>query len=351
MVKAAEASTLSFEDARETIARRIPGGEGMATEAAGEQDEDGARARPVTIEDVVEALSAQCDGAKSRDGRGFSRADANEGGRLSALKKRGMAWSADDARKALEIVSKYPVQASALLGAGHEGRVKGIASAIRGSRIGLRDPVTERQEPYNYCALSPGGKQVSFWRLVRVDDLGALNGLLRQGARVDHGVRRNFVDANARADITLNGQRRRAGRTVVDYNGTTRPYVLEAARRHGFLLDPAVEASLDEEVDALRRHERAAWLYRGVREGRKGVWVVFDLARKHPPFSAEVKERLKGRFACLEHDDWNWYVEFDRDTLPGVGRLIQNHGFAISGELRRILVNAVRAHRERAGRP
>jgi len=259
-----------------------------------------------------------------------------------------MAWSAEDARKAMEIAKRYPLQAAKLLGLGAEAKEKGIEAALRDDRVRLRDETTDRQEPYNYACLSPGGKQVHFWRLAWVDDLAGLAGLLREAARRPHGVRRNRLKADGRADITLNGQRRRADRIEIDFNGTTRPHVLEAARRHGFVLEPAIEAPMDEEVDGLRRHERAAWIHRGVREGRKGTWAVFDLARKHEPFSRDVKELLRGRFACLEHDDWNWYVDLDASTVLDVARLAKRHQVAISRELREAILAAIS---EARGRP
>jgi len=304
--------------------------------------------RPVSIEDVVAALSGQCDGAKARDGRGFSRADANEGGRLSALKRNGIAWTAADARKAAEIVARYSVQGSVLLGRGVEAREKGIAAAIKGNRLGVRDEISEDQAPYNWCCLSPGGKQAQFWRLARVDDLSALASALRSASRLSHGARRAWM-RDDRADLTVNGTRRRAARILVDFNGTTRPLVLDTARAHGFLVDPAVEAEPDAEIDALRRHPRAAWLFSGVRDGRKGTWAVFDLDRRHDPFSESVKTTLRGRFACLEHDDWNWYVEFDAATLLPVARILRDHGFAVSAALRRTVMEAVSARRAAAG--
>ena len=250
---------------------------------------------------------------------------------------------------ATEIVNRYSKQAGALLGGGRESREKGIEAAVRGGRVGLRDPVTDNQRPYNYACLSPGGKQVHFWRLAPVPDLAGLAGTLRAACAVPHGVRRNALRLDARADITVNGVRRRASRIEVDLNGTTRDAILAAAGRHGFLVEPAAGELLDLEIDALRRNERAAWVHHGVREGRKGTWVVFDLARRHDPFSADVKARLRGRFACLEHDDWNWYVESDAATLPQVGRIVQDHRFAISAELRADLVRTLRDIRARAG--
>ncbi len=182
-----------------------------------------------------------------------------------------------------------------------------------------------------------------------MEDLSGLATRLRAAASAPHGQRRNHMQADARADITLNGTRRRASRIEVDWNGTTRPGLLEAAGLHGFLVEPAMEGGLDEEVDGLRRSERACWVHRGVREGRKGVWAVFDLARRHEPFSAEIKQSLRGRFACLENDDWNWYVELDGRTLAPVARLVRNHGFAFSAELRAMFAAA--AARARSAPP
>lgn len=293
--------------------------------------------RHVSIEDVVRALASQCDGAKSRDGRGFSRADALEGGRLCALKARDMAWSVEDARKAVEIAGRYSAQAGGLLGYGNKAREEGIESALRSGRVRLRDEVVERQEPYNYACLSPGGKQAHFWRLTRVEDLGGLARALSAAASARHGVRKVWYRPGERASLTLNGAKVRADRLEIDYNGTTRAAILAAAKAHGFLVEPALEAELDSEIDALRRHERAAWVHRGVREGRTGIWVVCDLDRRHDPFSTDVKTHLRRRFACLEHDDWNWYVELDKGTFPTIAAILRRHGFATSVELGRYM--------------
>lgn len=298
-------------------------------------ERSGAQKRLVSIEDVVKVLAAQCDGARKRDGRGFSRSDALEGGRLCALKARDMAWSVDDARKAVEISSRYSAQASVLLGFGNKAREEGIESALRGGRVKLRDEVVEKQEPYNYACLSPGGKQVHFWRLTRVEDLGGLARALAAASAAPHGVRKVWFRSGERAALTLNGAKVRADRMEIDYNGTTREAILSAARGHGFLLEPAIEAELDAEVDGLRRHGRAAWIHRGVREGRNGLWVVCDLDRKHEPFSSDVKGSLRRRFACLEHDDWNWYLDLDRETFPTIAAILKRHAFAVSDEISR----------------
>lgn len=67
------------------------------------------------LEAVVIALASQCDGARARDGRGFSRADAQEGARLSALASSGQPWSVSDAKRAMELAARHPRQAAILI--------------------------------------------------------------------------------------------------------------------------------------------------------------------------------------------------------------------------------------------
>lgn len=287
----------------------------------------------VSIEDVVAALAAQCDGARKRDGRGFNRADAQEGGRLAALKQRDMAWSVEDANRAMEIAGRYAKQAAGILGNGHETRTAGIEAALRGGRVQLADDPVENQAPYNYACLSPGGKRVYLWRLTWVADLAGLIRDLRAACR-PHGQRKSYMDPKETAEISMNGQRRRYDRCEVDFNGTTQAALLEVCERHGFVIEPAVATAVDDEIDQLRRFERAAWIHRGTRDGEKGVWAVFDLAQKAPDFSAAVKERMRSRFECDPQDDWNWFLRWDAETIPTVRRLAAEFRFAVSDDIR-----------------
>lgn len=291
--------------------------------------------RLVTIEDVVSALAAQCDGARKRDGRGFNRADAQEGGRLAALKAQGMPWSFDDARKAMEIATRYSKQAGSILGNGRESKAAGIETALRNGKVQLDEEPVENQKPYNYACLSPGGKRVYLWRLTWIEDLSALIQDLREVCRAyPHGQRRSFMDAKVTAELTMNGQRRKVDRSEIDLTGSTQAAIVAVCKKHGFLIEPAVDAAVDDEIDGLRRYERAAWLQRGVRDGEKGVWAVFDLAKKDPAFSAAVKEHMRGNFDCDPQDDWNWFLRWNEDTVGTVRRLASVFKFAVSDDIR-----------------
>jgi len=284
----------------------------------------------VAIEDVVQALSSQCDGARKRDGRGFSRADAQEGGRLSAMLRRGLAWSVADARKAMEIAQRYPQQAGTLLSDGREAKATGIATALRKGVVALRNEPVADQKPYNYVGFSPGGRYVYFWNLAQIDDLSSLGKQLRAIGQLRHGVRRIFCQRFERADLTINGEKRRASRLTIDFNGTSQPHIIKVAQEFGFLVEPAIEEVVDAEVDLLRQNERAVWLHEGTRDGKRGQWAVFDLALKHEPFSAAVKKYLRGRYDCRPDDDWNWYVVWDVDTANLIGQIARHFNFAAS---------------------
>lgn len=291
-----------------------------------------ARPRLVTIEDVVGALALQCDGARSRDGRGFSRADAQEGGRLAAMKTSGIPWSRQDADRALEIATRYARQAGMALGEGRETRAEGIEKSLRAGRVILAEEPVAASQPYNYCCLSPGGKRVYFWRMAWLQDLKDLSSRIFALSRERHGVRRISFDREE-ADLTINGQRRRFPRLAIDFNGTTQVGILAAARAHGFAVEPAIQHPIDVEIDALRRQERSVWLHEGIRDGTKGTWAVFDLARRHEPFSSDMKSMLRGRFECDPKDDWNWWVEWSPDTQSLVLEIGRRHGFAMSTDM------------------
>lgn len=287
----------------------------------------------VSIEDVVEALASQCDGARRRDGRGFNRADAQEGGRLSALRRQDMPWSETDARKAIELAAKYPGQAAALLSGGSETRAAGIEKALRGGRVPLReDPIQDsEQKAYCYAGLSPGGRYVYFWRLAWIDDLPGLTTRLRGLSRLRHGARGIWFKTD-KAELTINGTRRRAERMSIDFNGSTQAGIIQAAKAHGFLLEPAIAEPMDREVDQLRHHERAVWLHSGIRDGKRGTWAVFDLMSKNEQFSAIIKHHFRGQFDCRPDDDWNWYVTYDAETAPKLRQVALKFGFSQSAD-------------------
>lgn len=288
------------------------------------------------LEAVVIALAGQCDGASRRDGRGFSRADAQEGARLAAMASSGIAWSASDAKRALEMAARHPVQAAALMSGGNERLERAMAAALREGKLHPLNAVEDSsQKAYSLASLSSGGRNVNFWRMSWIEDIGGFLAALKAISGLRHGQRRIRVVRNKAAEITVNGARRRTERWEVPFNGTTLPHAVKAARDFGFALDPAVEAGPDPLVDRLRRAAKACWLRSDGSGKAQRTVAVFDLERADPAFSEAVKEGFKGRFSCSPSDDWNWTIEWNEETRKGVADLAQRFGFAVDPSMRR----------------
>lgn len=277
------------------------------------------------LERVVEALASQCDGARVRDGRGFSRADAQEGARLSAMHSAGIPWSQSDAKRALEMAGRHPMQAAALLAGGDEKKQHAIAAALRAGKVMPASAVPDaEQKPYNLASLSSGGRSINFWRMSWIDSLDTFLAGLRAISGLRHGQRRVRVTRNDKAEMTMNGARKRIQRWEVPFNGTVLPHAIALAAAHGFAIDPAVKAGPDPLVDSLRRSLRACWV---VSDG-SDRHAVFDLDGRDAAFSDAVKSSLRGRFSCSPADDWNWKIELDASTRERVLDLVRRFGFA-----------------------
>jgi len=287
------------------------------------------------LEAVVIALASQCDGACRRDGRGFSRADAQEGARLAALASSGLPWSASDAKRALEMAARHPVQAAALMSGGDEKLQRALAAALREGKLPPLNTVEDAaQKVYSLASVSSGGRNVNFWRMSWIEDLGGFLAALKAISGLRHGQRRIRVVRNKAAEMTMNGARKRTERWEVPFNGTTLPHIVKAARDYGFTLDPAVEAGPDPLVDRLRRYSKACWL-REEGSGKKTVKsAVFDLDKADPDFSKAVKEGFKSRFSCSPSDDWNWIIEWGPETKDAVRDLARRFGFAADPAMR-----------------
>jgi len=289
------------------------------------------------LEMVVTALASQCDGARRRDGRGFSRADAQEGARLSALTNAGIPWTVSDAKRAMELASRHPVQAASLLGRSEKAR-KTIEALLREGKIPPMSVVGDsEQRPYNFCSLSSGGRNVYLWKMSWIEDLSGLLAGLSEISRLKHGERLIRIQRSKPAEITINGARKRFERWEIPYNGTTLPHIMKLAADHSFILDPAVGRGPDPVVDELRRHSRACWIMRNSTGSGIQAFAVFDLDRGDKSFAAAVKQEFKGKFSCTPSDDWNWTIEWSSETAWRVARLAQRFGFACDRTITKFL--------------
>jgi hypothetical protein len=281
----------------------------------------------IGLEQVVTALASECDGAKRRDGRGFSRADATEGARLAALADKGIAWSVSDVKRAVDMAARHPHQAAEILCSGDKNAVRAVEAALRNRTMPPVNGVVkdDKQQPYNFAGTSPGGRMAYLWKMGWIADIGSLSRDLAKLSTFRHGVRRIQI-RKAKAETSMGGRKRRLERMEVDINGTSLPIILAICNKYGFAVDPALKKAIDPLIDTLRRHAAAAWL--APSDDGKGTVAVLDLSSRNEAFSADMKEKLRGRYTCDPDDDWNWRVEWTAETSVILRTILKDHGFA-----------------------
>jgi hypothetical protein len=281
----------------------------------------------IGLENVVIALAGECDGAKRRDGRGFSRADATEGARLAALAEQGIAWSISDVKRAVEMASRHPHQAAEIICGSDKSALRAVEAALRNKTMPPLNGVVkdEKQQPYNFACSSPGGRMAYLWRMAWISDISALSRDLAKLATFRHGLRRIQV-RKAKADTSMGGQKRRLERMEIDVNGTSLPIILAICRKYGFVVDPALRTAIDPLIDRLRKHAAAAWL--APEADGKSTVAVLDLFNKNEAFSAEMKATLRGSYTCDPDDDWNWRVVWNGETSAILRKILAKHDFA-----------------------
>jgi len=292
-----------------------------------QEGQDNIARLPIGLEKVVTALASECDGAKRRDGRGFSRADASEGARLAGLAEAGIPWSISDTKRAVEMASRHPHQAAELICGDNKKARRAVEAALRNkSMLPAKGVVKdEDQQTYNFACLSPGGRLAYLWKMGWIADLGELSRDLGRLAKLKHGVRRIHVKQN-KADTSLGGRKRRLDRWEIDVNGTSLPEIASVCKKHGFIMDPALRSAFDPVIDRLRKSAHAAWL-EPTADG-KGIVAVLDLSSRNLQFSADMKSQLRGLYTCDPDDDWNWRVDWNDRTSEILRTILTAHKFA-----------------------
>lgn len=294
---------------------------------------DGQDVRHLSLEDIIGVLAAGCDGAKKRDGSGFSKSDAQDGKRLAAMASRKVPWSKSDFERAISLASRYGQQAVKGLGLS-ELDSRRVLQQLRSGRMPTARPTVEKPAEYRYLALSPAGKSVFFYFLPWKKEYEAILPEIRALARLSHGHRRVRVSYNNKAVVSWNGKRLKSPRWEVDLNGTTQGHLLMLARKFDFAVDPAVSANMDEYVDELRKYPRALYLDIDYDErGRERQVAVFDLDKRDDRFGQAMKSLLPGQFTCDPKDDWNWVTDVTPATLPRIQRIAQEFQFAVDEDL------------------
>lgn len=287
----------------------------------------------VSFEDVIRIVAERCDGARRRDGRGFSKADAPDGHRIHATLKAEIPLCLEGALRARELATIYSGQAAMVLARGDRQRAKGLKDWICGNSFAFRKRWMEVPQLFKYAGLSPGLNEV--WLFAPFDT--KLHDAVKAIGSQGHGERKIRAYRETNAEVTVNHKTVKVDRWVVDWNATSRDALLPVLERFCFVADTRIHKPLDAELDALMKNQRCAYLAEVTRSriaAGPREYAVFNLDAEYKPFSQAIKAQVPGRlWCCRPEDDRNWHVLLTPETVPTVIGLLERFGFAASTDL------------------
>jgi hypothetical protein len=200
------------------------------------------------IESFVMYLASRCDGAVTRDGRGFDQADSNEGHRLSAKLSASsrLALTATEREWALERCFKYRQQLSARYGDEYE-------AVMEYGRF-LFDPAPEGQSDFvQHLRFNEEGRSVSF-SLPSLVSPRERDAVMREAwALVNHtGVRLTSSFAELGSRLRTDWERHRYDFTFLQSQAGGRDLV-DILEKLGYTKDERIDAALASDVSAYLR--------------------------------------------------------------------------------------------------
>lgn len=279
--------------------------------------------RQASLEDVIIALAKECDGAVRRDNRGYSRSDALEGARLAAMISSGILLSRLDIEKAKELGARHAMQAADLVGS-TENAKRTLTDLLKKRKLDLRCSEASEKEFNSDMALrSTGGRYVDLWMQRWRDDHSILVRDIKRLGLLNHGERREKPRFKKNSKIHIHGKEKAISRWRLPYNGSTLPDILQIIEKYDFVRDIGIENGPPKVIDALRKRARACWIG-GTKE--KPV-AIFDLSQKNPLFSERIKRDFRGKFSCSSADDWNWHIEWSKETKGNITKVIYEFNF------------------------
>ncbi len=234
-------------------------------------------------EDLLRSIALYCDGAKARDGVGFSKSEAQEGKRLSAMAKAGIAYTKEDAQSVKGILGKYAKQITQ-----NPEEIR----KLKNGKIGFKQEPVEKSE-YKYIATSPDHTKFYVYFFPWKAEFKPITDYIKKIKTVAHGNRFIRVVYNKNAKVTINGVEKTVGRWEIDLNSTSHKYVGFLAGKHKFAMD---DVFLNDEWDELIKHTNIIY-------EEDGVFVV------EAAYNAEMVEFLKQFKASYNKSDKRWTLE------------------------------------------
>ena len=284
-----------------------------------------------TVEDVILALAKSCDGARKRDGKGFSRSDTQDGKRLAAMLAQGISWSETDLARAMELCQGYAVQGARLLGEGSERENEQLEKDLRAGYIQIGKPVDPMQDGCNFAVLSPACNRLYFYFEAYTPIFSELRDNILELRKLHHGARRIRVELSDKVDYHINRRKRRLRRWEVTFNSTTQPALIKLCKEFGVALDPIALKPVDSLIDELLKHPRVLYFRTVTNQEKREAsrWAVFDLDRKLDGFVEDIKHAFPAKDRVYDKSDATWLVPLNQNTYRDILDLADKYDMAV----------------------
>ena len=277
----------------------------------------------ISLEFLLSILVQNCDGAKKRDGYGFSRADSQDGMRLGGIIKRRLPLNTTEVDISYSLLAKYSKQ---LLKNFSESEKKYISKLIGEKNLPIA-MFSKDRKPINYAYLSSQQKFLYIEINSFLNDYKQFTHKILQLKRICHGKRKTYVVFQGKMNKNIFGKSTTVSRWRVSYSGSVKRQLLSLLKQYDFIIDPTVFANPSQKRDALLRNEVYAYYEDATRNSITGKWLVLDFSNKNEAAIAYIKNNFRV-YCCRKEDDYNWYI-LERDQEDAIKNLFHNFSIAL----------------------
>lgn len=198
------------------------------------------------FEDLIQAVALYCDGAKARDGMGFSKSEAQEGKRLAMMAKAGLNFSLKDAETVQFIVRKYAKQSTSS---------QEILREIKNNKINFKNTPQENVE-YKYIATSPDNSKFYIYFFPWKQSYKRILSYIREiPKKFMHGERKINLKYK-KAKVSINNEEHYINRWELDLNSTSEKILRFIAGKFDFIMD---DVYIDSKFDELKKSIKIAY--------------------------------------------------------------------------------------------
>jgi hypothetical protein len=274
-----------------------------------------------TLQQFVSDLAQDCDGARKQDKKGYNKPDAGFFHSINAVYHGGHKWSRDEISTVRNKMPKYAEQLSKKY-TDDPNKRKNIELLVRNSikNIAIQPPEASEDEVRSRkpsLLLSYGENYIDLYQ--SKIDVGLNQKILSSFSDIRHGERY----------IALPQYDKKNDKFVIPRNSTTTNIAIDLYDSEGVFLDVRVGNGIDNDLDEVLKHSRAAYFLESdgfFDDPGPVMMAVINFEKKNDAFVEDIKQSISSNNRIYSRDtDFSWLVKINIETAPVVAALIMDH--------------------------